>query len=73
MKRRIEMILARLIFWALIGKAETGERPVDAAIRKHKLMLSAWNHAQRKEIIIAILNAEWPNKHLHQNPKRKAA
>jgi len=41
------------------------ERPIDQAIREHFRLLDKWNHAQRKEIIAAILNREYPEKHLH--------
>ena len=47
------------------------ERPIDQAIREHFRLLDKWNHAQRKEIIAAILNREYPGKHQHGNPVKK--
>lgn len=46
-------------------------RPIDKAIQDHKDMLQKWDHKQRKEIIAAILNWEYPNHHLHSNPRKE--
>jgi hypothetical protein len=58
-----------LLFWK--KKCAPMERPIDQSIREHFRLLDKWNHAQRKEIIAAILNREYPGKHLHGNPVKK--
>ena len=56
-------VKVNLLFWK--KKCAPMERPIDQAIREHFRLLDKWNHAQRKEIIAAILNREYPEKHLH--------
>jgi len=62
-------VKVNLLFWK--KKSAPMERPIDQAIREHFRLLDKWNHAQRKEIIAAILNREYPGKHLHGNPVKK--
>lgn len=47
------------------------DRPLDAAIKEHFKLLDRWERPQRKEIIAAILNREYPDRHFRRNPKKK--
>lgn len=83
LKRKIALWIAKIVWWMLTGKlvkvanviiqlpVPSGTRPIDEAIMRHKEALSIWNHEQRKEIIAAILNWEYPGKHIHGNPVKK--
>jgi hypothetical protein len=62
-RERGNKVKVNLLFWK--KKCAPMERPIDQAIREHFRLLDKWNHAQRKEIIAAILNREYPGKHLH--------
>lgn len=86
MKLKIQLFLAQVLWFWISGQWVKGIgfnvqeapdpllRPIDNAIQQHFNLLDKWDHPQRKEIICAIINREWPGKHIHSNPvKRKAA
>lgn len=86
MKQKIAIFIARVLWKWVTGqwvdvtgfKVEEAPdpllRPIDQAIKQVFDTLDKWDHPQRKKIICAIINREWPGKHIHSNPvKRKAA
>ena len=86
MKHKIAIFIARVLWkwitgkWVDVSGFQVQEapdpllRPIDNAIQQHFRLLDKWEHPQRKEIICAIINREWPNPvHIHSNPRRKVA
>ena len=73
MKEKVDLLVAKVLWWILTGRRVHGERPIDVAIRQHKGLLIPMTHEERAEIICALINWQWPGKHLHSNPRKKAA
>ena len=84
MKNKVSIFVARILWlwmtgrWVKLAGFDVREvdpllRPIDQAIKQHFDLLDKWDHQQRKEIICAIINREWPGKHIHSNPRKKTA
>jgi hypothetical protein len=82
MKQKIAIFIARVLWkwvtgqWVDITGFKVEERdpllrPIDQSIKQVFDTLDKWDHPQRKEIICAIINKEWPGKHIHSNPSRR--
>jgi hypothetical protein len=84
MKNKVSIFVARILWlwmtgrWVKLAGFDVREvdpllRPIDQAIKQHFDLLDKWDHQQRKEIICAIINREWPGTHIHANPRKKTA
>lgn len=72
MKEKLILFAAKILWWVITGRRVNGERPIDVAIRQHKGLLVPMTHEERSEILCALINWQWPGKHIHANPRKKA-